>query len=110
MEMKGETRVADDVVLTITGIAATEIQGVKSLAGGLTHNLITSSDVDSIHKCIRMSVDEKKISLQVAIVVDGTKSIPEVSCNVKKSVKENVEQMVGMEVANVDVLISGVES
>lgn len=36
----GEVRVADEVVAIIAGLAATEIEGVKSMAGNITNELV----------------------------------------------------------------------
>lgn len=36
----GEVRVADEVVAIIAGLAATEVEGVESMAGNITNELV----------------------------------------------------------------------
>ena len=38
----GEVRIADDVVAVIAGLAATEVEGVASIAGNITNELVNA--------------------------------------------------------------------
>ena len=38
----GEVKIADDVVAIIAGIAATEVEGVASMAGNITKEIISN--------------------------------------------------------------------
>ena len=39
-EMIGEVKIADEVVAIIAGLAATEVDGVDSMAGNITNELV----------------------------------------------------------------------
>jgi len=104
----GEVRVADEVIIGIAGLAATEVKGVAALAGGLTHDKVTCSGVKKLQKCVRLSVEDKILTIKIALVLDGSVPIPAVSFEVETRVAEAIEQMTGMKVAKVEVTIAGV--
>ncbi len=104
----GEIRIAEEVVLAIAGLAATEVKGVASLSGGLTHDQIARSDDRSLSKGLRVTINGNQVAVRVYLILDGTVSIPDVSAEVQEKVKGAVEAMTGKEVTEVQVMIAGV--
>ncbi len=108
IEKIGEVRIADEVIAAIVGLAATDVKGVASLGGGITHDMISRSGEKNLAKSIRLSKADNKVGVKIALVLDGTVSIPEVSANTQEKVTSAVESMTGMEVTGVSVTIAGV--
>ncbi len=108
MEKIGEVSIADEVIAAIAGLAATDVKGVASLGCGITHDMISRSGEKSLAKSIRLNKADNKVGIKVALILDSTVSIPEVSRNTQEKVKSAVESMTGMEVTGVSVTISGV--
>ncbi len=108
MEKPGTVQIADDVVLTIAGLAATEVKGIRCLAGELYHDEITSSELKAIQKCVRMEKRDGAISIRIAVVLDGQVSIPEATAKIKERVSSAVSEMTSLTVSDVDVNIVGV--
>ncbi len=104
----GEVKIADDVISAIAGLAATDAKGVVSLAGGLTHDMITSSNVKNLHKSVRIGIDEGKVTVKLALILTGNRSIPEVTADVRDKVVTAIESMTGMTVTDVHITIAGV--
>ena len=105
----GSLKIADDVLLTIIGIAATEVPGVESLAGGIRHDMITRYDMKNISKSIKITTPENgTLSTRIALILDGTVSIPEVTQGVQCKVASSIESMTGLKIESVDVTIAGV--
>ena len=104
----GEIRIADDVVCAIAGLAATDVKGVSTLAGGITNDRITTSGVKNLGKAVRIAVEENRVEVRIAVVLDGTVSIPECSEEIQTKVKSAIESMTGMDVTDVQVIIAGV--
>lgn len=92
----GSVKIADEVVATIAGIAATEVDGVVSMAG------------KALSKAVRVEVTGKNVSCDLALVVAYGYSIPVVSQKVQEKVKTTIESMTGLNVADVNIRISGV--
>ena len=51
----GEVRVADEVVAIIAGLAATEVDGVESMAGNITNELVSKLGMKNLSKGIKCS-------------------------------------------------------
>ena len=78
----GEVRVADEVVAIIAGLAATEIEGVKSMAGNITNELVSKLGMKNLSKGVKINVSEEKSA---------------------------IETMTGLEVSVVNIKIAGVD-
>ena len=104
----GEVKIADDVIAAIAGLAATDAEGVVCLAGGLTHDMITSSNVRNLRKSVRISIEDGKAAVRLALILTGNRSIPEVTSDVKEKVVSAIESMTGLPVTDVNITIAGV--
>ena len=49
----GEVKIADEVVAIIAGLAATEVEGVGSMAGNITNELVSKLGMKNLSKGIR---------------------------------------------------------
>ena len=70
-EMMGEVRIADEVVAIIAGLAATEVDGVDSMAGNITNELVGKLGMKNLSKsgrnrgaCVCRSVFKHQVWLQ----------------------------------------------
>ena len=104
----GTVQIADDVVAIIAGLAATEVQGVASMAGNITKEIVSKLGVKNLSKGVRVSVEESSVCVDVAINVEYGYSVTEVSYKVQDKVKTAVENMTGLNVTEVNVKIAGV--
>lgn len=104
----GEVMIADDAVLTIAAIAATDIKGVLCLKGDITRDNIHLADVRTLSDCVKIQNGENGVICRVYLVLDGTVSIPVVTEKIQAKVKNAIEMMTGKTVFEVDVEISGV--
>ena len=101
----GEVRVADEVVAIIAGLATTEVEGVSSLAGNITNEIVSKLGMKNLSKGIVVEVLEEEVKVDVAYGY----SIPEVSKNVQDKVKSAIETMTGLTVAVVNIRIASVD-
>ena len=105
----GEVHVADEVVAIIAGLAATEVEGVASMAGNITNELVSKLGMQNLSKGVKVEVAEKTVSVEVALNISYGYSIPEVSEKVQEKVKSAIETMTGLSVAIVNVRIATVD-
>ena len=105
----GEVHVADEVVDIIAGLAATEVEGVASMAGNITNELVSKLGMKNLSKGVKVEVAEKTVSVEVALNISYGYSIPEVSEKVQEKVKSAIETMTGLSVAIVNVRIATVD-
>lgn len=104
----GTVQIADDVVAIIAGLAATEVDGVASMAGNITKEIISKLGVKNLSKGVRVDVSEGSVSVEVALNIDYGYSVLDVSAKVQDKVKSAIENMTGLNVSEVNVRIAGV--
>lgn len=104
----GTVQIADDVVAIIAGLAATEVQGVSSMAGNITKEIISKLGVKNLSKGVRVTVEEGKVCVDVSINVEYGYAVTDVSYKVQDKVKTAIENMTGLDVTEVNVKIAGV--
>ena len=105
----GEVKIADEVVAIIAGLAATEVEGVSSMAGNITNELVSKLGMKNLSKGIRVEVAEGVVKVAVASNIAYGYAIPQVSSKVQERVKNAIENMTGLEVSGVNVRIASVD-
>lgn len=104
----GEVRIADHVVAVIAGMAATEVEGVSSMAGNITNELVGKLGMKNLSKGVKITVKEGIVNVDLALNLVYGKSIPTVSEKVQERVKYTIENMTGLTVEAVNIRIAGV--
>ena len=105
----GEVKIADEVVAIIAALAATEVEGVASMAGNITNELISRLGMKNLSKGVKVYVLEGVVTVSLALNLKYNYSIMDVSGKVQEKVKNAVENMTGLEVADVNIKVAGVE-
>ena len=105
----GEVRIASDVVAAIAALAATEIDGVYSMAGNITNELIGKLGMKNLSKGVKVDVLEGVVTVSLTLNLKHNYSVVEVSGKVQEKVKNAIENMTGLEVADVNIKVAGVE-
>lgn len=105
----GEVRIADEVVAIIAGLAATEVEGVSSMAGNITNELVSKLGMKNLSKGIKVEVANSVVHVDVALNIAFGYAIPEVSAKVQERVKTAIENMTGLQVGSVDIRIAAVD-
>ena len=106
---KGEVKIADEVVAIIAALAATEVEGVASMAGNITNELISRLGMKNLSKGVKVDVLEGVVTVSLTLNLKYNYSVVEVSGKVQEKVKNAIEKMTGLEVADVNIKVAGVE-
>lgn len=107
-EMMGEVRIADEVIAIIAGLAATEVDGVDSMAGNITNELVGKLGMKNLSKGVKVDVTEEHVSVDLSLNIKYGYNIPDVSERVQDRVKSAIENMTGLTVLDVNIRIAGV--
>lgn len=105
----GEVKIADEVVAIIAALAATEVEGVASMAGNITNEVIGKLGIKNLSKGVKVDVLEGVITVSLALNLKYNYNIMDVTGKVQEKVKNAVENMTGLEVADVNIKVAGVE-
>ena len=104
----GEVPIADEVVAIIAGLAATEVEGVASMAGNITNELVGKLGMKNLSKGVKVEVTEEHVSVDLSLYIRFGYNIPEVSEKVQDKVRTAIENMTGLTVLDVNIKIAGV--
>ena len=103
----GNISISEEVIVSIAKKAALEIDGVSDVSTGNIgiKGLLTQSNY---LKPIRISLNDGIAKIQISIIVDPIKRIPDLANSVQQNIKKTVQSMTGLAVSGVDVVISGI--
>lgn len=105
----GEVKIADEVVAIIAALAATEVEGVASMSGNITNEVIGRLGIKNLSKGVKVDVLEGVVTVSLALNLKYNYNIMDVTSKVQDKVKNAVENMTGLEVADVNIRVAGVE-
>ncbi len=105
----GSVEIADEVVAIIAGLAATEVEGVASMAGNITNELVGKLGMKNLSKGVKVAVMDTSVSVDLSLQLKYGYSIPKVAEAVQERVKNAIENMTGMAVIDVNIRIAGVD-
>ena len=103
----GKTTVSPEVLTTIARMAALGVPGVRGMAGvsGGVNRLFRRGANDGV----RIILHENSVTADIYLVVKEDVNIREVGRNVQQQVARAIEEMVGMDVAQIDIHIEDID-
>jgi uncharacterized alkaline shock family protein YloU len=113
---RGTTTIQDGVVSKVAGIAAQEVEGVRTGGGG------TSQAVGSIMSAVpgvgggsasqsrgvSVEVGEVEAAVDLTVTVEYGRTIPQIAEAVRRNVIRRVESLVGLRVTEVNITVNDV--
>ena len=105
----GKVQIADEVVAIIAGLAATEVEGVASMAGNITNELVGKLGMKNLSKGVKVDVLDGIVTVTLALNMSYGYSIKDITAKVQEKVKAAIENMTGLEVADVNIRVAGVD-
>ena len=105
----GEVRVGEEVVSIIAGLAATEVEGVGSMAGNITNEIVAKTGIKNLAKGVHVDVMDGIVTVDLDLNIKYGYATPEVSGNVQERVRTAIETMTGLEVGTINVRIASVD-
>ena len=109
IEDVGQVQIADEVVAIIAGLAATEVEGVASMAGNITNELVSKLGMKNLSKGVKVEIVDSVVSVDLTLNIEYGMNILETSKKVQEKVKAAIENMTGLEVADVNIHIASVD-
>ena len=105
----GDIIIVDEVIAVITGLAAMEVEGVASMAGDATRELISKLGIKSLSKGVKVDVFGDVVTVEAALNLKYGYNIKSVSAKVQEKVKVAIENMTGLTVADINIRVAGIE-
>lgn len=99
---------ASQVIETIAGIAASEIDGIVGMSGGMVEGFAERLGRKNLAKGVSVEVGEHEVAIDLKVVVEYGKNIPEIYQQVVKAVESAIQHMTGLQVVEVNMYVEGV--
>lgn len=109
MNELGNIRISDDVVKTIAAKAASDVEGVYKLAGGVADEVSKMLGKKRPTNGVKVEVGEKECSIEVFVIVEYGYPISDVAHEVQKAVLNAVTELSGLKVVEVNVYVQNVK-
>ncbi len=103
-------KIADDVLATIAGKAASEVTGVFAMSGGFAGGISEVFGKKNYSKGIKVDNTPKGLKIDVNIIVEYGARIPDVAYEIQTKVKKAIESMTGLKIDEINVHIQGVNT
>ncbi|MBE3583752.1 MAG: Asp23/Gls24 family envelope stress response protein [Limnochordaceae bacterium] len=104
----GELHIANEVVAIIAGLAATEVQGVAGMSGGIAGGIAEVLGRKNLSKGVKVAVGNEEAAVDLFLIIEYGARIPEVAAQVQENVKRAIESMTGLRVVEVSIHVQGV--
>lgn len=105
----GTISIADDVVASIAGIAALEVKGVSKLNGNITKELAGKLGKKNLAGGVKVDIANGIVAVDLSVEMEYGNSIKKVSEEIQSKVKQSVENMTGLKVSVVNVVVAGIK-
>lgn len=105
----GSISYSEDVIAIISGLTASEIQGVAGMSGDLKSGIGELLGRKDLSKGIKANISGEEVTIDINIIVVYGSIISDVALEIQKSIKRAVEGMTGLKVIGVNVYVQGVQ-
>ena len=97
------------MVAIIAGLAAMEVDGVASMSGNATRELVSKLGMKSLSKGVKVDVLEGIVTVSLKLNLKYGYNVMDICQKVQEKVKAAIENMTGLTVADVNIRIAGVD-
>ena len=97
---------ANEVVATIAGIAAAEVEGIAEMSNVPSGKIAGKNK--NVTRGVKVEVGPEEVSCDLYVVIEYGRPIQKVAQEAQESVRRSLEAMTGLHVVRVDVHVTGV--
>ncbi len=106
-QSNGNVVYANEVIATIAGVAANEVEGIAGMysAGGISEILGKNRNIT---RGVKVEIGTEEASVDLYVIIEYGTPIHKAAQNAQENVKKAIETMTGLHVVRVDVHVQGV--
>lgn len=109
-ELKTSLTYEDKVVEKIAGRTLTQIPGILAMDKGLISNLTDKllNTKEDVTKGVGVEVGEKQVAIDLGVIVEYGKSIPDILKTAAQRVSDQIKQMTGLDVVEFNMSVKDI--
>jgi len=105
----GKVEIAPEVIEVITGIAASEVEGISEMRGSFATGVVEVFGKKSHSKGVKVELTEEGILIDLYIVVDFGVAIPKVAEKLQGNIRQTLRNMTDLEIDEINVHVVGIQ-
>lgn len=105
----GEVRIADDVVASIAGLVALEVEGVDSMVSAIQNTVVSKLGMNNPTQGVKVEILDNRVKARLSVVLKNNVQAIQVCEKVQERVKSAIESMTGLDVYEVNVKVEGIK-
>lgn len=99
---------SSDVIATIAGISASEIEGIVGMSSGVVEGFAERLGRKNLTKGVSVEVGEQEVAVDLKVIVEYGQNVPEIYKKVVIAVENAIYHMTGLSVVEVNMYVEGV--
>lgn len=104
----GKVEIAPEVIEVITGIAASEVEGVSAMRGNFATDVVERFGKKTHGKGVKVDLTENGILIDLFVVLNFGVSIPKVAQQLQENIRQTLKNMTALEIDEINVHVVGV--
>lgn len=105
----GKVEIAPDVIEVITGLAASEVEGISTMRGSFATDMVERFGKKSHSKGVKVELSNDGVLIDLYVVLNFGVSIPKTAQNIQTNVRQTLKNMTALEVSEINVHVVGIE-
>ncbi len=104
----GSIQISNDVIATIAGTAAMEVEGVVGMSSNLAGGISELLGKKNPGKGVKVDIRDKEVSVEMHLLLEYGAKLNDVSLKVQEETKKAIENMTDLDVKTVNVYVEGI--
>lgn len=105
----GKVEIAPEVIEVITGIAASEVDGISEMRGSFATDVVERFGKKSHSKGVKVELTEDGILIDLYVVINFGVSIPNVAQKLQTNIRQALKNMTALETSEINVHVVGIQ-
>lgn len=105
----GKVEIAPEVIEVITGIAASEVEGISSMRGSFASDVVERFGKKSHSKGVKVELSNQDIIIDLYVVVEFGISIPKVAEKLQTNIRQTLKNMIALDVSEINVHVVDIQ-
>ncbi len=105
----GKIEIAPEVIEVITGIAASEVEGISEMRGSFASDVVERFGKKSHGKGVKVELTEDGIAIDLYVVIKFGVSIPKVAEMLQTNIRQSLKNMTALDTKEINVHVVGIQ-
>lgn len=105
----GKVEIAPEVIEVITGIAATEVDGLFAMRGNFATGVVERFGKKAHSKGVKVELSESGILIDLFVVLNFGVSIPQVAEKLQSNIRQTLKNMTALEIDEINIHVVGIQ-